>query len=411
MMTTHALLGGESSLVHDGLSSHMPSPNDNQDKPTPANTPSKLNFNWQTICRNGKEFTKEYLPKFKKSIGAVRSSSKRDKVFDSVIASLVHASNHNKQVIYSRRKTSENKEYRTLVKTADFLHQSGLIINVVGANNEYNGISSYMIPTDKFQQQVSAFDMSIALQKDAPMIEVRKDGKALSLNRIETRSPLQVKKLSAPVEAYNTLWLEHEATLEDKPLVPFCKRIFSKDLSLGGRWYGSNGSHETLPKHLRAMIKIDGKHTCEPDYKSLHFCLLYAMVGIAVDPLTDDPYDLDGFSRDTAKSASLVLLNSNDLGRFKANVTKSGSPETKARYNEYKTALSEHNKSKGNETNRIPPYKPKQLQGFIDGMPDGIIGDEFLSSFLAKHSAIKHLIGSPDIGLRLQYQDSQIMRR
>ena len=55
------------------------------------------------------------------------------------------------------------------------------------------------------------------------------------------------------------------------------------------------------------------------------------------------------------------------------------------------------------------PYKPKLADGFIEGMPDGIEGKELLEAIKQTHQPIKHFFGTKDIGLRLQFQDSEIM--
>jgi hypothetical protein len=55
------------------------------------------------------------------------------------------------------------------------------------------------------------------------------------------------------------------------------------------------------------------------------------------------------------------------------------------------------------------PFKPKWIDSFIEGIPSDTIADDLVYDFLQKHSAIKAHIGSPNIGLKLQAVDSEIM--
>ena len=55
-------------------------------------------------------------------------------------------------------------------------------------------------------------------------------------------------------------------------------------MDYGGRFYGH---YQNLPKTDRARILIDGTRTVEPDYKAIHFSILYALEGLQ---FVGDPY-------------------------------------------------------------------------------------------------------------------------
>lgn len=372
-----------------------------------AKKPNSINKDWNIGSNTGNELLDRHIPLFLKFINAKRVTKTKVNLLDCVLANLLNAYNTNSQLLYSRM-SGNNKDYRAILQIVDYLESYNLIFDVIGKANEYQGNSSWMIPTDKLKHEFELSRVRVELNKDASMVIIRdKLGNEKQLSRIKTRSPLKLKKVSNPVQNYNQTWLEHEATLFGKYLVPYCRRIFNETLDYGGRFYGA--SHLILPKNVREQILIDNEPTIEPDFKALHYSLLYAQVGIQLNPLNDDPYTIDGFDRTTAKLASLVLLNSEDLGRFKANVTKSGNPLNKEAMNKYKEERSLFIKrsSQGLETKQ--PHKPNVAKGFIFGMPDNIKGADLFNAIAGRHQAISHLFGTEKIGVKLQNIDSNIM--
>jgi hypothetical protein len=381
-----------------------------------AKRPNRLNQDWRTNNSTGNEFLDCHIDKLNEFTGRSRRSKKVSELLDCILANLLNAHSTSSQLLYSRDNTGY--ENRTIKGIADYLDNQGLIINVSGKANEYQGNSSYMTPTSKLILEMRACRVRVMLRKDAPMIEVRAKkidgikGKNLSITRIKKRCKAEYDKCFSSVRAYNELWLNHEATLGDKYLIPFCTRIFNQSLSLGGRFY--KASHLIIPKAHRHSILIDNRVTTEPDFKSQHYSLLYAMKGIELDPIKDDPYiinDSNNFDRDTVKIASLSLLNSENIAGFKANVTKSGNPMNKMIMAQYDDnyALWLKRTSQGLEFEQ--PRKPKIAKGFIDGMPDHIQGEDLYKSITERHSLIADLFGTDNIGGKLQKLDSDIMAR
>jgi hypothetical protein len=378
-----------------------------------AKKPNRLNQDWRTNSSTGNEFLDYHLDRLNEFTSRSRRSKKTSELLDCILANLLNAYSTSSQLLYSRM--TAHSENKLIKEIADYLEEQGLIVNVIGRANEYQGNSSYMIPTSKLILEMKAARIRVMLRKDASMIKVRAKkingvrGKDLSITRIRSRCKAEYDKCFFSVRAYNELWLEHEATLGDKYLIPFCTRIFNQSLDLGGRFY--KASHLIIPKAHRHSILIDNCVTTEPDFKSQHYCLLYAMKGIELDPINNDPYIINGYSRKTAKLASLVLLNSENIAAFKANVNKSGSPANKLTMDQYKAAYELWLKRTSQGLEYEQPKKPKVSKGFIFGMPDFIQGEELYKSITERHSAIADLFGSENIGGKLQKLDSDIMGR
>ena len=374
-----------------------------------AKSPNALNYDWRINSYTGCELLDHHVEKFFIFINAKRKTRGKVDMLDCVLANLLSAYNTNSQLLYSRM-SAGNKDYRTMIQVVDYLAANELIVNVNGKANEHQGNSSWMVATDKLNREFEQAKVKVALSNDASMVIVRdKKGNDKELNRIKTRQSLKLKEVSNPVQDYNRIWLSHDVTLGGKHLVPFCRRIFNESLDYGGRFYGA--SHLVIPSAEREHILIDDQPTIEPDFKSLHFALLYAQVGIELDPLNDDPYLVDGFDRKTIKLASLVLLNSENIPAFKGNITKSGNPKNKQAVVKYREDLKLFTLRSSQRLQTKEPRKPQVMKGFIGGMPDGIEGETLYTALCERHQAIAHLFGTEKIGVRLQNIDSQIMAK
>ena len=374
-----------------------------------AKSPNSLNNEWCINSSTGSQLLDLHVERFFSFINAKRKTKGKAEMLDCVLANLLSAYNTNSQLLYSRM-SANNKDYRTTIQVVDYLVANELVVNVNGKANEYQGNSSWMVATDKLSREFEQAKVKVALSNDASMVIVRdKNKKEKELNRIKTRQPLKLKEVSNPVQDYNRTWLEHDVTLGGRHLVPFCRRIFNESLDYGGRFYGA--SHLVIPSAEREHILIDEQPTIEPDFKSLHFTLLYAQAGIELDPLEDDPYIVDGFDRGTIKLASLVLVNSENISAFKRNITKSGNPENKQLVTEYRKALELFMLRSSQGLEAREPRKPRVMKGFVDGMPNGVNGESLYIALCERHQSINHLLGTEKIGVKLQYIDSQIMAK
>tara|TARA_R110001583_G_scaffold60475_3_gene179645 strand:- start:3567 stop:5090 length:1524 start_codon:yes stop_codon:yes gene_type:complete len=282
-----------------------------------------------------------------------------------------------------------------------YLADQGLVTYIIGRANQYQCASSWFVAMPTLIRQIQC--SKITLIRNAPQIEIRNEkGKSMPLPKRKTER-LKIEKMEQLISRYNNLLIEQYIELDGIEITPYTRRVFNRTLYLGGRFYSD---YSNFPKQTRSRITINDSATIELDFKSLHFNLLYADTSIE---LTNDPYLVAGYARDTIKLISFILLNSDNLSALAGCITRSGMPPTKHKAYEYQKCLSIYNKSKAAGLKAKPPSKPKALEGFIAGIPDDTRGSELIASLLDRHESIAHLLGVPDIGLKLQYRDSQIL--
>lgn len=336
--------------------------------------------------------------------------------FSMLLANLYHAYANQYQVLIPRvtahrqdlDSNPERLSNKVISGIADFMADQFLITLVIGSEGFITGGSStWAIPDPSLIAILQKNETRIRLHAKSDLIILRDENK----KRVPLPQSKQAKLLTAsrmqPVTSHNARWLEHTAMLDGYPLIIDLKRVFNKSklLDLGGRFYGH---YQQLPSAQRDRILIDGEPTLELDYKAHHIRILYARAGIDLD---GDPYEVEGLDRQTAKVTLLTLLNSEDLRSFKANVTKSGNLDLKVKAATYYRLRSNYDACRAKGLRANEPTKPKWLEGFIDGVKTGTNGGDVLAALLSRHNAIRRYIGQPDIGLMLQYTDSQIMAR
>jgi hypothetical protein len=335
--------------------------------------------------------------------------------FSMLLANLLNALNTEGSLIVPRRTHhTPNAAINPLNITptitnnvTNYLALVGLVTSHTGKSNEYEGNASWLTPTEELEVRLIRSEARIRLARGTHAIVLKDRGKKHRKLPTDNAAQLEITRLSKPVRVHNKAWLEHRLTYQGRHTVPFIKRTFNNDsLALGGRFYNEGSHYQNLPCKERKKLLIDGAVTVEIDYKSIHFNLLYSQTD---SNAPKDPYEVKGYTRATMKSACLILLNSENLPAFKRNVTKSGNPKTIEAVTKYRQELSLYNEHRARGLKVKPPFKPLSFEGFIDGIPEGTIGLDLLTAIEDAHEPIKHLFGTPDIGLRLQYLDSEIM--
>lgn len=305
-----------------------------------------------------------------------------------LLAHLLDARNHECRVRYSRSTSHSAGSINTeiVIKLLEFLGELGLIEQHIAAPIEGNLEQSTFWPTEKF---TSYFSGKLELENIAFV------GSFICL-RDKDKNELPLPKcadiLSSRVSKINTL-LQNTIVLQDnKRLVVALRRIFKYSLDLGGRFYDQGGfSYQTSKKEHRKLITIDGYPTKEVDFKAMHLNMLYAWAGIKIDR---DPYTIEGLERGVVKALVLRFVNSDNLGGFKSAVTRSSRPSFKQKMN-------------------CPIERAKVVresrESFIEGLPDGLTGDEAHCYLVSAYVDISEYIAQEGIGLRLQNTDSRIM--
>lgn len=152
----------------------------------------------------------------------------------------------------------------------------------------------------------------------------------------------------------------------------YVNRIFSDTFLAGGRFY--NGFESNAKSDLRSKILINGNKTVEKDYSCLHINMLYNKKGL---PLIGDAYaKVSGGNpnqRKLFKLIALVSLNSDSRDSF-----------LKALRNEIRD---------NNLKNLFKKLTDKNLNIYLD-------------KWVKAHHDIESYLFS-DIGIKLQYEDSQ----
>jgi hypothetical protein len=332
--------------------------------------------------------------------------------FSMLLANLRTAHYQKAQLVFSRRtahKITPDNPARispaTVRKCLDFLAEKGLISMVVGKANEFEKNSSWCIPLPPLIALFEQHDAQVRLHKKAPLAVVRDDEKKDIPPYKNRNKRLALEGLAGPVRRYTETWLDHSATLGDAYLLPWLKRKFNNTMDYGGRFYGH---YQNLPKTDRARILIDGARTVEPDYKAIHFSILYALEGLQ---FVGDPYLVPNYEhmRPVFKLLCLQLVNIENLSSFKACITRSGKPEIQRELRCYRDKIKVYNHERSLGLRTKLPVKPKRLTGVIAGLPEGVIGAQLIDLLFERHEAIKSHFGKEKIGLQLQKLDSEIM--
>lgn len=330
----------------------------------------------------------DLVQRFQRDSGLQRlDSNYRSRVVPAVLTNLLLAHKSDKQVIYSRDRNRASSLYVSFI---DWLAEAGLIINHVQPKQAGGKrLRSWMCAT---QALATLFNLpepwKLTLSSDfKPVVYRVRDGEKW----IDAAPPEKFRRAIAEaaqfVTRYNQAIEQCAISYAGKhPLACFLHRIFNGAMDQGGRLYG--GQHETMPKEYRKHIQIKGEATVELDYSALHPNLL---LWLTESPECADPYsriaEEAGLSREAVKALMLRLINSNAGADFCRTVTRSGNPEEKA---------------------KVARDSAQAFEGFIEGVPDGYTGGQFIEAVTRAFPTFSGVIGS-GIGLTLQHHDSEIM--
>jgi hypothetical protein len=338
----------------------------------------------------------DYSTRFKRFHAA-----KYSEALSMLLANLLYAYGHNKGVLYSRNNSAKGD--RLIMGLVDYLAERGLVESIIQPPNEV-GCSSYALALPELKRQLDIAKAKLAKGKNhKPLILRDENKKELSTARLENYTPNKFKRLIKPVELHNEWWNNNSATISKRPVIPFLHRVFNKAFDLGGRYYGS---HQSIPSKDRELILFNGKPTVEIDYSSMHIAILYAWAGVGI---IGDPYSIEGYERKTVKAIMLRLVNIENMGSLKAIITNSAKESRKAEFSKYKSKRATFEKLAASHLKATPPRKPKWLDSHIKNIPTGFNAKSFIQSLYKRHSAISHLLGNKDIGLRLQAADSALV--
>ena len=314
-------------------------------------------------------------------------SNYRSRVVPAVLTNLLLAHKSGKQVIYSR---DRNRANSLNLRFIDWLTDARLITNHVQPKQTGgNRLRSWMCAT---RELTALFNLpepwGLTLSRDfKPVVYRVRDGDKW----VDAAPPEKFRRAIAEagkfVRRYNEAIERVAVSYAGRyPIACFIHRVMNGAMDQGGRLYG--GQHETMPKECRKHIQIAGEPTVELDYSALHPNLLLWLTG---SPECADPYsriaEEAGLSREAVKALMLRLINSNAGADFCRTVTRSGNPEEKA---------------------KVARDSAQAFDGFIEGVPDGYTGGQFIEAVTRAFPTFTGVIGT-GIGLTLQYHDGSLM--
>lgn len=161
-------------------------------------------------------------------------------------------------------------------------------------------IAVQFCPYQTRQEQIL---QTIIRNPEAPLIELRKDGKRMRLNH-HPEKWIWLDRIAA----YNRRLESHEIRLNGEvipPVIFSLTRIFNDGVfTRGGRYYST---FQGFKSQLRLLLTIDSEPVVEVDYKGLHPSLLYQRAGLP-EPI-EDAYTIEGYPRKLVKKAFNILIN------------------------------------------------------------------------------------------------------
>lgn len=351
-----------------------------------------LSFRQNVVRRKGVALADSIIDRlvqrFQRESGLLRlDSNYRSRVVPAVLTNLLLAHKSGKQVIYSRDRNRANSLHLAFI---DWLADADLITNHVQPKQAGGKrLRSWMCATPAL---ATLFNLpepwGLTLTSEfKPVVYRVRDGEKW----IDAAPPEKHRRAMAEagkfVRRYNEAIERVTVSYAGRyPIACFIHRVMNGAMDQGGRLYG--GQHETMPKEYRKHIQIDGEPTVELDYSALHPNLLLWLTG---SPECADPYsriaEEAGLSREAVKALMLRLINANTEADFCRTVTRSGNVEEKA---------------------KVARDSARAFDGFIEGVPDGYTGGQFIEAVTRAFPAFGGLIGS-GIGLTLQHHDSEII--
>lgn len=193
-----------------------------------------------------------------------------------------------------------------MVSIVDLMEDHGYLEQRKGFKDDRTGkgFNTRLMATLKLMEAMEG--VTVCKHPDAPLL-IMKDAEKRMVSYRDTGN---TRAMKAQLRRCNKLLAETVVELGGAVLGPgdkYVYRVFNQGKwSLGGRFYGA--AWHTCEKELRDTILINGEPTVEPDYSSLHPCLMYALAKLQMPD--GDMYDLPGIEdRDYGKIALLIMVN------------------------------------------------------------------------------------------------------
>lgn len=205
-----------------------------------------------------------------------------------------------------------------LVSIVDRLIELGYIEQKMGKYNPVTGFgrTSRIKATEKLLELVRIRDIFSVLaqhpEDNSETIILKDENKKLVDYKDDQRSATAREELRLINEllAKTKIEVSKEALKSGSKVITLTrKRVFrvfnNNDFWAGGRVYG--GFWQEIKREYRKTIKINGENVTELDYKTNHPSMIYRTS--TNKPIPADCYAVEGFDRDIAKSAMMMMIN------------------------------------------------------------------------------------------------------
>lgn len=165
-----------------------------------------------------------------------------------------------------------NKMVRLLDK---LVQEDYLVFYKGGYLRDDSNIQSLYVFTEKYLNLWKNIDTTKEIDSK-PVIVIRdRQTKEVLTNRGKSG----IKQLSESINKFNNKLLETNICVDGKlSCTQRYFRVYSDNLTLGGRFYNTVGGVQTMSKAMRSKITIDGKPVVELDFKAMHPSILYEQV-------------------------------------------------------------------------------------------------------------------------------------
>jgi len=196
---------------------------------------------------------------------------------------------------YAYKGNAQKIQHRKMLHVLDKMESEGYLDYYRGGLIDMckdSAQTSIYVPTNKF----------LVLWKDIIVVEEKSEVSVVQIRDrllkvcLSTKGHKGVADMQGFISKYNTLLSQTKIAVSgvDLPVQQYI-RIFSGNISRGGRYYNSSGGVQTMPSILRKHITINGIDTVELDFKALHPNILYeyAEKEIGIPIVIDDPYEID----------------------------------------------------------------------------------------------------------------------
>lgn len=220
---------------------------------------------------------------------------------------------------YSRNRNNYVKRYNGLgyeltTSAAGVLESLGCIEQVIPEKSQWGGKQSVAYSTPQLMILLSHRDPDEPPAAVPETVILRGKGTAHRPGKLKAYSDTpETNKLRKQIAVISEELGANEILLDDSPVAfSGIRAIFNQSFDRGGRLYAvGDNSWQGMPKEDRVRLqwKVDGEHhdVVEIDYIALHLARAYVEAGVPMPP--GDPYEIDGFDRKPAKTATLTLIN------------------------------------------------------------------------------------------------------